>query len=205
VLSKEDMSDNRSTQTNSARFHLTTVLNQGEFRPFARFLLVRRTTVMRLGLSRVRYLFPLTFLCCSLTAIGLQAQNSAATASASAQDDPLQRPRPTKKRNSSKTETPVRRWLEDEVPYIITPEERDAFKKLTNDTERENFIEQFWFRRDPTPDTEENEYKEEYYRRIAFANERFAAGAPGWKTDRGRIYIIHGAPNSIESHPAGGP
>ena len=95
--------------------------------------------------------------------------------------------------------------MDEEVPYIITPEERSAFLKLTNDSERQTFIELFWDHRNPHPESSENEYKEEYYRRIAFANERFAAGAPGWKTDRGRIYILHGAPDSIESHPGGGP
>jgi GWxTD domain-containing protein len=157
------------------------------------------------GVFHIRRCLLLAFLGFSLSGIGLQAQSSGAPASESAQEDPLQRPRPTKKRDSHKREAPGRRWLDDEVPYIITAEERSAFLKLTNDTERENFIEQFWRRRDPTPDTEENEYKEEYYRRIAFANERFAAGLPGWKTDRGRMYIIHGAPDSIEAHPAGGP
>ncbi|HSM84850.1 MAG TPA: GWxTD domain-containing protein, partial [Candidatus Limnocylindrales bacterium] len=84
-------------------------------------------------------------------------------------------------------------------------EELSAFKKLTTNAERDQFIEQFWLRRDPTPDTAENEYKEEHYRRIAYANEHFAAGMPGWKTDRGRIYIMYGKPDSIDSHPMGGP
>jgi GWxTD domain-containing protein len=90
------------------------------------------------------------------------------------------------------------------VVYIITDEERAAFKQLSNDEERDNFIEAFWQRRDPTPDTEENEYKEEHYRRIAYANEHFAAGVPGWKTDRGRIYIVFGPPDEKEEHPSGG-
>lgn len=101
-------------------------------------------------------------------------------------------------------ETPYRKWLEEDVLYIITDEERRAFKNLQTDEEREQFIEQFWLRRDPTPDTMENEYKEEHYRRIAYANERFASGIPGWKTDRGRIYITFGPPDEIESHPSGG-
>ena len=96
-------------------------------------------------------------------------------------------------------------WIEKDVAYIITDEERRAFKKLATDEEREQFIEQFWRRRDPDPDTDENEFKEEYYERIAYANERFASGIPGWKTDRGRIYIMYGKPDEIESHPAGGP
>ena len=97
-----------------------------------------------------------------------------------------------------------KKWLNQDVVYIITPEEKAAFKALSNDEERDQFIEQFWLRRDPTPDTPENEYKEEHYRRIAYANEHFSAGIPGWKTDRGRIYIIWGAPDQITSHPTGG-
>jgi len=98
----------------------------------------------------------------------------------------------------------LKKWLEEDVAYIITDEERATFKRLTTDEEREQFIENFWLRRDPTPDTVENEFKEEHYERIAYANERFASGKPGWKTDRGRIYIIHGKPDEIESHPSGG-
>ena len=97
-----------------------------------------------------------------------------------------------------------KRWLDQDVPYIITKEERRAFNALQTDEERENFIENFWRRRDPNPDTEENEFREEYYERIAYANERFTSGIPGWRTDRGRIYIAWGKPDSIESRPAGG-
>src|SRR5438477_12080587 len=97
-----------------------------------------------------------------------------------------------------------KKWLENDVPYIITEEERKAFKALATDEERENFIENFWRRRDPNPDTEENEYREQYYERIAYANEHFASGIPGWKTDRGRIYIAWGKPDSVETHPTGG-
>src|SRR6266567_4255813 len=95
-------------------------------------------------------------------------------------------------------------WEKTDVAYIITDEERQAFHRLSNDEERDTFIEQFWLRRDPTPDSEENEFKEEHYRRIAYANERFASGIPGWKTDRGRIYITFGPADEIESHPSGG-
>ena len=98
----------------------------------------------------------------------------------------------------------LRKWLDEDVSYIITNEERAAFKALKTDEEREQFIEQFWLRRDPTPDTVDNEFKEEHYARIAYANERFASGIPGWKTDRGRIYIIYGKADEIESHPSGG-
>jgi GWxTD domain-containing protein len=100
--------------------------------------------------------------------------------------------------------TPYRRWLNEDVAYIISNEERSAFKDLQTDEEREQFIEQFWLRRDPTPDSSENEFKEEHYRRIAYANERFASGIPGWKTDRGRIYITYGPPDEIEDHSSGG-
>jgi GWxTD domain-containing protein len=99
--------------------------------------------------------------------------------------------------------TPYKKWLEEEVPYIITDEERSAFLQLQTNEEREQFIEAFWQRRDPTPDTVENEFKEEHYRRIAYANERFSSGIPGWRTDRGRIYIMWGPADEIESHSAG--
>src|SRR5579862_4879951 len=101
-------------------------------------------------------------------------------------------------------ETPYRKWLNEDVTYIITDEERQAWKRLSTDDEREQFIEQFWLRRDPTPDTEENEFKEEHYRRIAYANEHFASGIPGWKADRGRMYIMYGPPDEIDDHSSGG-
>src|SRR5437763_10677305 len=97
------------------------------------------------------------------------------------------------------------KWMDEDVRWIITDEERSAFKQLSNNEERDQFIEQFWLRRDPSPDTPENEYKEEHYRRIAYANEHFAAGIPGWRTDRGRMYVMYGKPDSIDAHPAGGP
>jgi len=97
-----------------------------------------------------------------------------------------------------------RKWLDEDVVYIITDEEREIFENLATEEEREQFIEQFWFRRDPDPTTSENEYKEEHYRRIAYANEHFRSGFPGWMTDRGRIYILHGPPDEIESHASGG-
>ena len=99
---------------------------------------------------------------------------------------------------------PYKTWLNEDVAWIITDQERAAFKSLSNDEERDAFIEQFWLRRNPNPDSPENEFREEHYRRIAYANEHFAAGKPGWKTDRGHIYIAFGKPDSIESHPAGG-
>jgi len=101
-------------------------------------------------------------------------------------------------------ETPYRKWLEEDVVYIITPEERRAFLQLSTNEEREQFIENFWRRRNTDPESAENNFKEEHYRRIAYADEHFASGIPGWKTDRGRTYIIWGPPDSIESHPSGG-
>ena len=124
--------------------------------------------------------------------------------------DPLKRPISEKqKRENAKSlrqelSKEYRKWLDEDVRWIITDEERSAFKQLSNDEERDQFIEAFWQRRDPTPDTEENEFKEEHYRRIAYANEHFPAGIPGWKTDRGRIYIIYGPADEIDSHPSGG-
>src|SRR5271157_2178895 len=126
------------------------------------------------------------------------------------QGDPLKRPltEKQKKANSKalkqELSSTYKKWLNEDVRWIITPEELSAFKQLSNDEERDAFIEQFWLRRDPTPDTPENEYKEEHYRRIAYANEHFAAGIPGWRTDRGRIYIAYGPPDQIDSHPSGG-
>jgi len=102
-------------------------------------------------------------------------------------------------------ESPYKKWLDEEVVWIISDEERAAFKALQTDDERQSFIEDFWRRRDPTPDTEENEFQEEHYRRIAWANDRFASGIPGWKTDRGQIYIKFGPPDENDSHTSGGP
>jgi GWxTD domain-containing protein len=97
-----------------------------------------------------------------------------------------------------------KKWIDEDVVYIITPEERKAWNKLKTDEEREQFIEAFWRRRNPDPDSEVNTYLEEHYERIAYANQHYASGIPGWKTDRGRIYIMYGKPDEIESHPSGG-
>jgi len=97
-----------------------------------------------------------------------------------------------------------KKWLDEDVVYIISPEERSAFLHLATNEEREQFIEQFWQRRNPDPDSADNTFKEEHYRRIAYANEHFSSGIPGWKADRGRIYIMWGAPDEIQSHPSGG-
>jgi GWxTD domain-containing protein len=101
-------------------------------------------------------------------------------------------------------DTPYKQWLNEDVVYIISPEERNAFGQLATNEEREQFIEQFWLRRSTNPDLPDNEFKEEHYRRIAYANEHYASGIPGWKTDRGHMYIVWGPPDEIESHPTGG-
>jgi GWxTD domain-containing protein len=135
------------------------------------------------------------------------AQDQAAPAS---QSDPLKRPVPDKQKKANAKALRIelsktyRKWLDEDVHWIITDQEKSAFMQLSNDEERDQFIEAFWQRRDPTPDTEENEYKEEHYRRIAYANEHYAAGIPGWKTDRGHMYIVFGPPDEIDSHPSGG-
>jgi GWxTD domain-containing protein len=124
--------------------------------------------------------------------------------------DPLKRPLSDKQRFSRQRELKqelsdtYKTWLNQDVVWIISDEERKAFKNLSNDEERDAFIEQFWLRRNPDPDSQDNEFREEHYRRIAYANEHFAAGKPGWKTDRGHIYISFGKPDSIDSHPSGG-
>ena len=142
-----------------------------------------------------------------------QAQNKGddkAAADQGSQTDPLKRPIPEKQKQKNAKALKIelsktyRKWLDEDVRWIITDQERSAFMQLSNDEERDQFIEAFWQRRDPTPDTEENEFKEEHYRRIAYANEHFAAGIPGWKTDRGRIYIVFGPADEVESHPSGG-
>jgi GWxTD domain-containing protein len=139
-----------------------------------------------------------------------QSDKSKKKAADSAQRDTVAKPMTDKQRKRQEDklrkelETPYKKWLNEDVGYIITDEERQAWKRFSTDEERQQFIEGFWLRRDPTPDTEENEYKEEHYRRIAYANEHFASGIPGWKTDRGRIYITFGPADEVESHPSGG-
>jgi len=161
-----------------------------------------------------------SFLLLPLLGLGLSAtaqqegqkgsSDQAAPAPPPGQADPLKRPISDKqkkenakalKQELSKT---YKKWLDEDVVYIISDEERKAFKQLSNDEERDQFIEAFWQRRDPTPDTEENEFKEEHYRRIEYANEHFAAGIPGWKSDRGQMYIKFGPADEVESHPSGG-
>src|SRR5712672_3606548 len=149
--------------------------------------------------------------CGSVALLGVAvAQSNKKTTSDSSQRETVAKPMTEKERKKKEEklrkelETPYRKWLNEDVAYIISDEERAAFKRLQTDEEREQFIEQFWLRRDPTPDSIENEFKEEHYRRIAYTNEQFASGIPGWKTDRGRIYITYGPPDEKETHPSGG-
>jgi GWxTD domain-containing protein len=144
------------------------------------------------------------------TAVGAASAPAPANAVQDQESDPLKKPLSSKQKKKNEKALkqelrgPYKKWLDEDVVWIITDEERQAFKQLSNDEERDQFIEAFWQRRDPTPDTEENEYKEEHYQRIAYANEHFAAGIPGWKSDRGRIYIMYGKADEIDSHPSGG-
>ncbi|OLC97973.1 MAG: GWxTD domain-containing protein [Acidobacteria bacterium] len=128
--------------------------------------------------------------------------------------DPGTTPSPTKKldketkrkmkRTLKELDNAYRQWLTEDVTYIISPEERNAFLQLDTNEEREQFIEAFWLRRSSNPDLPDNDFKEEHYRRIAYANEHYASGIPGWKTDRGRMYIMWGPPDEIDAHPTGG-
>jgi GWxTD domain-containing protein len=123
-----------------------------------------------------------------------QDKNTKSSSSSSSDNEtvakPLSKKELAKKQKALEKELagPWKKWLNEDVVYIITDEEKAAFKRLKTDEERQSFVEAFWARRDPTPDTEENEYKEEHYRRIAYANDHFASGIPGWKTDPGMIY-----------------
>jgi GWxTD domain-containing protein len=108
------------------------------------------------------------------------------------------------KKTFKELDNAYKQWLGEDVPYIISPEERNAFLQLSTNEEREQFIEQFWLRRSSNPDLPDNDFKEEHYRRIAYANEHYASGIPGWKTDRGRMYIMWGPADEVESHPTGG-
>jgi GWxTD domain-containing protein len=137
-------------------------------------------------------------------------QQTSASQAAGQEVDPLKRERSDKEKIASRNAVrqelkgAYKNWLDEQVTYIISDDERKAFKTLSNDEERDAFIEQFWLRRNPNSDSPENDFREEHYRRIAYANDRYAAGKPGWKTDRGRIYIMYGAPDSTDAHPSGG-
>jgi len=148
----------------------------------------------------VNFTLTALFIALSVSFVAAQDKKDKDKGKTTAAQDPTDKPRNVK----VELKQAYKRWLDNDVSYIITKDEKRAFMALTTDEERENFIENFWRRRDPDPDTEENEYREEYYERIAYANEKFASGIPGWKTDRGRIYIQWGKPDSVESHPSGG-
>jgi len=136
----------------------------------------------------------------AFAALALTAGATATPALAGARPDEK---KPAQKKQKREGDDVYQRWLKDDVVYIISPEERKAFEKLATDEEREQFMEQFWLRRDPDPDTPDNPVRDEHYRRIAYANEHYASGAPGWKTDRGRMYIAWGKPDETESYPTG--
>jgi len=175
--------------------------------------------------SRIRYLaFPLVILGLAIPSrpqasqsqqdqqtTDKQNQDSSSSAQPNGQQNGQPKTKQTEREQKRKEHalekelaSPYKKWLEEDVVYIITPEERSAFLRLQTNEEREQFIEQFWLRRNPDPDSPENTFKEEHYRRIAYANEHYASGIPGWKSDRGRIYIMWGPPDEIESHPSGG-
>src|SRR2546426_867253 len=144
----------------------------------------------------------------SITLPPMQAQQAQAPA-----NDPTATPGPQKLTKEQKKkmgralkelDKQYKEWLNEDVIYIISPDERTAFLQLDTNEEREQFIEQFWLRRSGNPDLPDNDFKEEHYRRIAYANEHYASGIPGWKTDRGRIYIIWGPADEVDSHPTGG-
>ena len=144
-----------------------------------------------------------------LSALGLSLGLTARAQSDASQATPSPATSPAAKQKSDRRllkelDTPYRKWLEEDVVYIITDQERKAFLQLSTNEEREQFIEAFWQRRNPNPESSDNDFKEEHYRRIAYADEHFASGIPGWKTDRGRTYIMWGPPDNIESHPSGG-
>jgi GWxTD domain-containing protein len=162
------------------------------------------------SLSWVRFRSPLLLGMAAAVLVVPTVPAQSSSQSASSDDGTVSKPlskKEQKRREKAlrkELEGPWKKWLNEDVVYIITDEERNAFKHLQTDEEREQFVEGFWKRRDPTPDTEENEYKEELYRRIAYANEHYASGIPGWKTDRGMIYIKYGPADEVDSHPSGG-
>jgi GWxTD domain-containing protein len=140
----------------------------------------------------------------SASAAGPQDQQPPQTQTPNQAPQPLSKKALKKKAQQlAKESAPYTTWVNEEVIYIITPQEREAFLHLTTNEEREQYIEEFWRRRNPDPDSLENSYREEHYRRIAYANEHFSSGIPGWRTDRGHIYILHGPPDEIDSHAAG--
>lgn len=170
-------------------------------------------------MSRIRFTIAFAFLIAFLGYPASEARAQAAqtqdtslnTSENAAQPNPLKRKlsdkeiREQQKELRQELKGPYKKWLDQDVRWIITDQERSAFLGLSNDEERDAFIEQFWRRRNPDPESPDNSYREEIYRRIAYANEHYAAGKPGWMTDRGHMYIAWGPPDSIDAHPAGGP
>jgi GWxTD domain-containing protein len=146
----------------------------------------------------------LSFLSLAIAAPPLLAQDARDPNAAPAPQKPDKEQKRKMKKTLKELDTPYKQWLNEDVVYIISPEERQAFLQLDTNEEREQFIEQFWLRRSSNPDLPDNDFKEEHYRRIAYANEHFASGIPGWKTDRGRMYIMWGPADEVESHPTGG-
>ncbi|HSY35057.1 MAG TPA: GWxTD domain-containing protein [Acidobacteriaceae bacterium] len=183
---------------------------------------------MKMFLSR--FVVPgMAFVALSCTSMGVVAQTAPANANPAqaTQTTPdtgtvtktppvAEKPDPLKRRLSDREERDrlkatkielkgtYKKWLDEDVRWIITDQEAKTFKSLSNDEERDSFIEQFWQRRNPNPDSNDNEYRDQYYGRIAYANEHFAAGEPGWMSDRGHIYIAYGKADSVDSHPSGG-
>src|SRR5258707_722432 len=135
------------------------------------------------------------------TVFAQQAQDSGASPTPQKLDKDTKR---KMKRTLKELDSAYKQWLTEDVVYIISPEERNAFLQLDTNEEREQFIEQFWLRRSSNPDLPENDFKEEHYRRIAYPNEHFASGIPGWRTDRARMYIMWGPADEVESHPTAG-
>ena len=159
--------------------------------------------------ARFSFPFVLGISLCFAGGLSAQTQSPAAKASSSNSETvakPLTKKQIRAKEKALEKELtgPWKKWMNEDVLYIITDEEKQAFKRLKTDEEKQQFVEAFWQRRDPTPDTEENEYKEEHYRRIAYSNDHYASGIPGWKTDRGMIYIKYGPADEVDSHPSGG-
>lgn len=163
--------------------------------------------------SRIRFIVTLALLAAFGAVPSSEAQNAQpqdTSLSTSGQANPLKRKlsdkeiRQQQKELRQELKGPYKKWMDQDVRWIITDQEKKAFLGMSNDEERDAFIEQFWRRRNPDPESPDNSYREEVYRRIAYADDHFAAGKPGWKTDRGHIYIAWGPPDSIDAHPAGG-
>src|SRR6266704_1912068 len=151
--------------------------------------------------TRTVFAFVFSFAICLPAAFGQDSQDPGAAPVPKKLDKDTKR---KMKRTLKELDNAYKLWLTEDVTYIITPDERNAFLQLDTNEEREQFIEQFWLRRSSNPDLPENDFKEEHYRRIAYANEHYASGIPGWKTDRGRTYIIWGPADEVDSHPTGG-